>query len=479
MKRNSRGMLSIIVITILTISFVLPFVSVMGALGTPVLSAYTGTPGTKITVSGTAGNVTSGATVEIYWDTVIGSGAWLLNSTTGKSDGSYTVQITVPESAWANHYVWVKDTSTGLTARSAAFAVTNKISVAPTSGIVGDTITVTGKGFDDEVTVHLNFYNTTGTTKHNTNLTATSPPETNLYGSFTFTFTIPSVDYGSYTVNASDGTNPVVSTALKVGASISLSPEEGPRKTVISIEGRGFRESGVIGYGGIKVDGTPVNITGDAITVDLNGEFTCEIMIGNLPYGAHIINVSDGYYWATATFNVLRNQIDISLESPENVSIGSIVEVNGVLRWDNGTGLGFRHLLVTYRLLYGTQWKELSVIQTDVNGSFKVQWIPQATGEFLLNFELVDGLDNWVARNRTQVVLVVSEVVASGFQLNLIAGWNMVSSFDMEVIAEDVFPGFFQLVTWNGKGYVPVDVMEPGKGYWALVLEDTNITITG
>ena len=298
-------MLSIIVITILTISFVLPFTSVMGALGTPTLSASTGTPGTKITVSGTAGNVTSGATVEIYWDTVIGSGAWLLNSTTGKSDGSYTVQITVPESAWANHYVWVKDTSTGLTARSAAFAVTNKISVAPTSGIVGDTITVTGKGFDDEVTVHLNFYNTTGTTIHNTNLTATSPPETNLYGSFTFTFTIPSVDYGSYTVNASDGTNPVVSTALKVGASISLSPDEGPEGTLITVTGRGFVKSIAINETDVTWDNwTKVQIIGNKITTTSTGTFSGQIVAPSWGIGTSTINVTDGTNWATETFDV-------------------------------------------------------------------------------------------------------------------------------------------------------------------------------
>jgi len=45
--------------------------------------------------------------------------------------------------------------------------------------------------------------------------------------------------------------------------------------------------------------------------------------------------------------------------------------------------------------------------------------------------------------------------------------------------ADDIFPGFYQLVTWNGNGYIPVDVMEPGKGYWALVLEDTTVTISG
>jgi len=468
-------MLSIIVLSILALSLATPFMAVSATIGTPTVDDTAVVAGDIITVSGDADNVTSGASIEVYWDVVVGTGAWLLNTTTGDPDGSYEVMITVPETPSGSHYVWVKDTGTGTTAKSEAITVSSDLDVTPDEGLPGDTLTLDGTGFDAEAQFNVSFYNST--TKSDV-IDVDDDEETDEYGSFSVTFRVPAGwDYGDYTINVTDGTT-LDTVAFTIGVCITLTPDEGPRKTVISIDGRGFRESGVIGYGDIKVEGTPVNITGDAITVDQNGEFTCEINIGNLPYGVHIINVSDGYYWATATFNVLRNQIDIALSYPENVSIGSIVEINGVLRWDNGTGLGDRHLLATYRLLYGTQWKELSVIQTDENGSFKVQWIPQATGEFLLNFELVDGLDNWVDRNRTQVELVVSEVVVSGFQLSLSAGWNMVSSFDREVNAEDVFPGFFQLVTWNGYGYVPVDVMEPGKGYWALVLEDTNITIT-
>jgi len=476
MKINTRGMLSIIVILTLALSFALPFMAVSAALTAPNVTAGDVQPGDVIWASGTAGDVTSGATVKVYWDIATGVNAWLLNTTTGLSDGSYEVQVTVPETPTGNHYVWVEDSATKSTAKSIAVPVIPLLDVDPSAGLPDESVTLTGTGFSAESGFNVSFFNSTDVYA----IIIANDEETDEYGSFSISVDVPSpLDYGDFWFNVTDNTTDNETVAFKVGALITLTPDEGPRKTVITIMGRGFSESEVIVYGDIKFDGSPVNITGDVISVDSDGEFTCEIIIGNLPYGVHIVNVSDGYYWATATFNVLRNQIDISLYSPENVAIGSIVEVNGVLRWDNGTGLGDRNLLVSYRLVYGTQWNELSVIQTDVNGSFKVQWIPQATGEFLLNFELVDGLDNWVDRNRTQIGLVVSEVVASGFQLDLSAGWNMVSSFDREVIAEDVFPGFFQLVTWNGQGYVSVDVMEPGKGYWALVLEDTNITITG
>jgi hypothetical protein len=62
-------------------------------------------------------------------------------------------------------------------------------------------------------------------------------------------------------------------------------------------------------------------------------------------------------------------------------------------------------------------------------------------------------------------------------------GWNMVS---LPIIPDDPLAssvlgdvGFYQLVTWSGTGYVPVTTFEAGQGYWLLVIEDVNVTITG
>ena len=61
--------------------------------------------------------------------------------------------------------------------------------------------------------------------------------------------------------------------------------------------------------------------------------------------------------------------------------------------------------------------------------------------------------------------------------LSLDPGWNMVGGPNTAVDAVDVFPGFHQLVTWNGYGYQTSSSFEPGKGYWALVLSETNIQL--
>jgi hypothetical protein len=59
--------------------------------------------------------VTAGKTVELYWDAV---DDWdgetgLLNTSAADPDGSFEVWFDVPESTGGDHYLWVRDASTG------------------------------------------------------------------------------------------------------------------------------------------------------------------------------------------------------------------------------------------------------------------------------------------------------------------------------------------------------------------------------
>lgn len=51
------------------------------------------------------------------------------------------------------------------------------------------------------------------------------------------------------------------------------------------------------------------------------------------------------------------------------------------------------------------------------------------------------------------------------------------STYKGTVNATLVFPDYYQLVTWDGTRYVTSNTLEPGKGYWALVLTPTHIII--
>jgi len=77
----------------------------------------------------------------------------------------------------------------------------------------------------------------------------------------------------------------------------------------------------------------------------------------------------------------------------------------------------------------------------------------------------------------SDVNVTVSGTPVESLNLTLSPGWSMIGGLYTAVQVVDVFPGFYQLVTWTGTGYTPATVFEPGKGYWALVLEETQIQI--
>ncbi|MDP6459147.1 MAG: hypothetical protein QGF78_07525, partial [Candidatus Bathyarchaeota archaeon] len=95
---------------------------------------------------------------------------------------------------------------------------------------------------------------------------------------------------------------------------------------------------------------------------------------------------------------------------------------------------------------------------------------------YAVSTEFEAGRGYWLLVLQDVDVTVSGEPVDS-LSLGLSAGWNMVGGTVDEVQAVDVFPGFHQLVTWAGTGYAVATVFEPGRGYWALVLSETNIQL--
>jgi len=100
----------------------------------------------KVTVSGTC--TTPGGLIQVYWDSVKDwdGTAGLLAEDYAVST-SYSIEITIPEADHRTHYVIVKDVEAN-EIESAPLIVEPKIVLDPSAGIVGDTITVDGTGFD-------------------------------------------------------------------------------------------------------------------------------------------------------------------------------------------------------------------------------------------------------------------------------------------------------------------------------------------
>ena len=277
MKRNTRGMLSIFVIAVLALSVALPLVSVL-AITPP--TVVPGAPpyyvGDTLELTGAAGEVTSGSAVNIYWDIASGSNAWLLNATTGNPDGSYDVNVDIPDTTTGNHYVWVKDAATGATNGDLLIVVSPEVDSDISSGLPDDELELTGTGFGDEQPVNVTFYNAT----HSWNVVPfVDDIETNEFGTFVALFDVPSdIDYGTYSIDGHDNTS-TATTSFIVGASISLTPDEGPTGTVVTVEGRGWTPTETVTF---TLDGSLAEVVdGDTITVESDGEFTAAVV---MPY---------------------------------------------------------------------------------------------------------------------------------------------------------------------------------------------------
>jgi hypothetical protein len=66
----------------------------------------------------------------------------------------------------------------------------------------------------------------------------------------------------------------------------------------------------------------------------------------------------------------------------------------------------------------------------------------------------------------------------SNYSSDLSAGWSMIGSIcDYSVNCASVFPSYYQMLTWSGTSYITSTMIEQSKGYWALVLSPTHITV--
>jgi subtilisin family serine protease len=89
------------------------------------------------------------------------------------------------------------------------------------------------------------------------------------------------------------------------------------------------------------------------------------------------------------------------------------------------------------------------------------------------------GRGYWVLMLSPTTITLEGTPVKS-YEVDLPAGWSMIGGiYDVTVDADDVFPEHYQLVTWTGTSYVTATTIEPGKGYWVLVLEETYIIVDG
>ena len=377
-------MLSILVLSILAFSLAAPFMGVSAALSVPELSSYAGNVGDTIDVSGDPDDVTSGATINVYWDAAIGTGAILLNTTTGMNDGNYTVKIDIPETESGTHYVWVEDTSSTLSRKSLNFTVSPELDVDPEEGLAGDELTLDGTGFADGEQYNVTFFNSTDASQV---VDIDDDEETDDYGSFTVTFDVPSGwSYGDYVINVTDGTNTNITTAFTIGPAITLDVDEGPEGTVVTITGRGFNESDTLEAGDITWDlDYNLTIVDDEIDIDEDGEFSGAVIVPSDGVGDHNITVNDGVWDDDADFEIDNGGTSSVSVDPTYGAAGSTITVEGA----NFTQLAGRDIELYLNRTSNGDITSVGEVETEADGTFTgtftVPAISFATYELIAN----------------------------------------------------------------------------------------------
>ncbi len=200
------------------------------------------------------------------------------------SDGEFKFTIIIPESTAGEHTITVEDED-GAVAEF-IFTVEAEITVDPTQGAPGDTVTVRGTGFGDEVEVDIEFDGA-----------EVIRAETDDEGSFQAAFTVPAKSPGTYEIEAKDDDNNKDDVDFTVAAGINLGQTTGNVGSQVTITGAGFTPNAslTITYAGKQVA---------TATADNVGKFSSTFAVPESQHGRQTITASDGTNTVNTTFTM-------------------------------------------------------------------------------------------------------------------------------------------------------------------------------
>ncbi len=242
------------------------------------LSPVRGQAGSSVTVSGTGFAVSSTVTV------TFGS-VGQVATTSSNSTGSFSTSFIVPSVPSGTNVVTATDT--GSNSATANFNVlVPKVTLKPSTGATGKTVTVTGTGFAPTSTITISYDGSPQTT-------SPGAIQSNSTGGFTGTFAVPASPVGSNTVNATDGTN-FATANYNVAPSISITPKTsaGKNSITVTITGTGYTANSPIT---ITFDGAVQTTTPASVVTLANGGFTATFVVpSTTPAGTYTVQATDG-----------------------------------------------------------------------------------------------------------------------------------------------------------------------------------------
>jgi len=277
-----------------------------------------GAAGDTVIISGTGFAASSGIT--LYFDTAIVSAG----TTTTNANGSFTNNLfTIPSSSRGSHTIKAQDASGNYD--TTPFTIAEKITITPTSGTSGTTVTVSGTGFSASRPI---------TIQYNTVPVTTSPAAiyTDANGSFTTSFNVPTGAAGTYSVVATDGIySTSASFTATTDATISQTTSEASPGYVnmeLTITGTGFKPNATV-----TITYTTEPVVLKTVTADASGAFSVIITIPASIGGTHTITVTDGYTPKVFTF-VMESQAP-TIPAPLLPEEGIKAEAEAYFNWED------------------------------------------------------------------------------------------------------------------------------------------------
>jgi len=278
------------------------------------ISPDKGPAGSTITIQGD-GFVYSGASYYIYFNneriTPLSGGS--INSS-GKFNN---VRITIPDNLLRGSYeIYAVDRQNGnaTTEEWILFNVESALTITPTSGASGDTLTLTGTGFaGGNTTFYFN--------GQLLDRSVTVPTTGASAGKFSTTIVVPATTSGEHTITAKDSSGEA-SAKFTINQQITVSPTT-PVSVGdnITITGNGFAVNQSVV---ITIDGTQIAVD---VTTTSSGSFTVTFPMPNAPKGARTIGVKVGTGTASTATITVREKI--TEFTPKSGPRGSVITIKG------------------------------------------------------------------------------------------------------------------------------------------------------
>jgi len=305
--------------------------------------------GSEVTIKGT-GFGEEEEHIEVRYYTTSSDFTSVKSNITANEHGTFTATFKVPASSKGKHEILAKGYDTAEDeVKEATFTVEPGISLSKSSGYVGDSITVTGSGFDaSETGVRVTY--------DGIQVGSTTTADTR--GAWTITFDVPestkavhTIDaYGSYT-SAAD----IAEKEFTISHKATLTPTEGYVAISLSVSGTGFPANQAVS---IKYDGTQVATA----TSNSKGSFSATFPAPKSIHGNHTVIASDASGNSVSLSFAMESDAPAKpvLSSPANGSrLGfitkqapkfewsAVADLSGVVyTWQIATDAGFVNLIV-------------------------------------------------------------------------------------------------------------------------------------